>query len=96
MTLSQPRDSTIGVVGDGFGSLMVLSAAAYLGFRPGDVTVYGPSTNPVGTYAQYAYNRGLALQRLGRQAEAAPLFRRAADLGFGPARARLAQLNGSR
>jgi choline-sulfatase len=42
--------------------------------------------------AQYFYNRGLALQRLGRAAEAAPLFERAAALGFGPARARLAEL----
>ena len=42
--------------------------------------------------AQYVYNRGLALQRLGRRDEALAQFRRAADLGFPPARARLAEL----
>ena len=41
---------------------------------------------------QYVYNRALALERLGRMSEAAPLFQRAAELGFGPARARLAGL----
>jgi len=39
---------------------------------------------------QYVYNRGLALQRLGRRNEALTEFRRAAELGFAPARARLA------
>jgi Flp pilus assembly protein TadD len=38
---------------------------------------------------QYAYNRGLALERVGRRTEAEPLFRRAAELGFAPAKARL-------
>ena len=42
--------------------------------------------------AQYIYNRGLTLQRLGRRDEAAAQFRRAAELGFAPARARLAEL----
>jgi arylsulfatase A-like enzyme len=42
--------------------------------------------------AQYAYNRGLAFQRMGRPSDAAPLFRHAAELGFAPARARLAEL----
>jgi Flp pilus assembly protein TadD len=37
---------------------------------------------------QYAYNRGLALERLGQPGEAEPLFRRAAELGFEPAKAR--------
>jgi arylsulfatase A-like enzyme len=41
---------------------------------------------------QYIYNRALALERLGRASEAAPLFERAAQLGFGPARARVAEL----
>src|SRR5579884_1186993 len=35
----------------------------YLGFRPSEVTVYGPSTNPVGTYQQYAYNLGQTVLR---------------------------------
>jgi Flp pilus assembly protein TadD len=39
---------------------------------------------------QYIYNRGLALDRLGRADEAAAQFRRAAELDFPPARARLA------
>jgi len=48
--------------------------------------------------AEYVYNRGLALQRLGRDADAAAQFRRAVELGFGPARTRLAELraHGSR
>ncbi len=40
---------------------------------------------------QYLYNRGLALQRIGRNAEALEEFRRAAELNFAPARARLAE-----
>jgi tetratricopeptide (TPR) repeat protein len=42
--------------------------------------------------AQYVYNRGLALQRLGRREEAIAQFRRAADMGFPPARMRLAEI----
>ena len=42
--------------------------------------------------AQYVYNRGLALQRLGRRDEAVAQFQRAADMGFIPARTRLAEL----
>ena len=34
MTLAGPRDSTIAIVGDGFGSSLVYSTAVYLGFRP--------------------------------------------------------------
>ena len=41
---------------------------------------------------QYVYNRGLALQRLGRRHDAIVQFRRAADMGFPPARTRLAEL----
>lgn len=58
-----PRDSTIAVVGDGFGSLIVQSTAVYLGFRPEEITVYGPSDNPVGTYQQFAYNLGQTVLR---------------------------------
>ena len=43
MPLTPPRDSTIAVVGDGFGSLIVYSTAVYLGFRPEEITIYGPS-----------------------------------------------------
>ena len=63
MPANAPRDSIIAVVGDGFGSLIVQSTAMYLGFRPSEVTVYGPSTNPVGTYQQYAYNLGQTVLR---------------------------------
>jgi tetratricopeptide (TPR) repeat protein len=41
---------------------------------------------------QYVYNRALALQRLGRSSEALPLFRKAAELGFAPARDRVAEI----
>jgi hypothetical protein len=56
MPLKEPRDSTIGIVGDGFGSLMVYATAAYMGFRPGTVTVFGPSATPVETYGRLANN----------------------------------------
>jgi len=42
--------------------------------------------------AEYVYNRGLALQRLGRGVEAIAQFQRAADMGFPPARTRLAEI----
>jgi hypothetical protein len=61
--LSAPRDSTIAIVGDGFGSLLVYGTAVYLGFEREQVTVYGPSTNPVGTYQQFAYNLGQTILR---------------------------------
>src|SRR2546427_12696774 len=63
MPASAPRDSTIAVVGDGFGSLIVYSTAVYLGFKPDELTIYGPSTNPVGTYQQLAYNLGQTVLR---------------------------------
>ncbi len=63
MPASFPRDATIAVVGDGFGSLIVYSTAVYLGFRPEQITIYGPSENPVGTYQQYAFNLGQTVLR---------------------------------
>ncbi len=63
MTASFPRDSTIAVVGDGFGSLIVYATSIYLGFRPEQVTIFGPSDNPVGTYQQFAYNLGQTVLR---------------------------------
>ena len=63
MAASAPRDATIAVVGDGFGSLIVYSTAIYLGFTPEQLTIYGPSQNPVGTYQQYAYNLGQTVLR---------------------------------
>ncbi len=63
MVASGTRDSTIAVVGDGFGSLIVYSTAVYLGFKPEEITIYGPSDNPVGTYQQFAYNLGQTVLR---------------------------------
>ncbi len=63
MPASAPRDSTIAVVGDGFGSLIVYATAVYLGFRPAEITIYGPSDNPVATYQQFAYNLGQTVLR---------------------------------
>ena len=50
MPLNAPRDSTIAVVGDGFGSLIVYATAIYLGFEPEQIAIYGPSEHPVSTY----------------------------------------------
>jgi hypothetical protein len=50
-------------VGDGFGSLIVYSTAVYLGFRPEQITIYGPGDNPVGTYQQFAFNLGQTILR---------------------------------
>jgi hypothetical protein len=63
MPLTGPRDATIAVVGDGFGSLIVYATAVYLGFRPEEVTIYGVSDNPVATYQQFAYNLGQTVLR---------------------------------
>ncbi len=50
------HDSTIAVVGDGFGSLMVYATAVYLGFRQDQLAVYGPSPAAVTTYGTFAGN----------------------------------------
>src|ERR671935_1244776 len=63
MPLAQPRDATIAVVGDGFGSALVYVTAVYLGFRPEELTVYGPNDNPVKTYQQFAFNLGQTVLR---------------------------------
>jgi hypothetical protein len=63
MPAARPKDATIAIVGDGFGSLIVYSTAVYLGFRPEEITIYGPSDNPVGTYQQFAYNLGQTVLR---------------------------------
>jgi hypothetical protein len=51
------------VVGDGFGSLIVHATARYLGFENPEITIFGPSPNPVGTYQQFAYNLGQTVLR---------------------------------
>ncbi len=58
-----PRDTTIAVVGDGFGSLIVYSTAVYLGFAPEQIAIYGPSETPVSTYGSYAWNLGQTVLR---------------------------------
>ena len=63
MPLSSPRDSTIAVVGDGFGSLIVFATAIYLGFRPEDITIFGTSSSPVSTYFTFASNLGQTVLR---------------------------------
>jgi hypothetical protein len=57
-----PRDSVIAVVGDGFGSV-VHGTARYLGFENREITIFGPSDNPVATYQQFAYNLGQTVLR---------------------------------
>jgi hypothetical protein len=63
MPLASPRDSTIAIVGDGFGSLIVYATALYVGFRPDEITIYGERESPVDTYQQYAYNLGQTVLR---------------------------------
>ena len=53
----------VAVVGDGFGSLIVHCTARYLGFRNDELTIFGPSENPVGTYQQFATNLGQTILR---------------------------------
>ena len=57
------NDVTIGVVGDGFGALLVYSAAVYLGFRPDQVGMFGKNTVPTSTYQQFAWNLGQTVLR---------------------------------
>jgi hypothetical protein len=63
MPLYRPRDVAIAVVGDGFGSLIVYATAVYMGFSPEQVTVFGPSDTPIGTYQQFAFNLGQTVLR---------------------------------
>jgi hypothetical protein len=63
MPATAPRDSVIATVGDGFGSLLVHTTARYLGFENNQLSVFGPSDNPVGTYQQFAYNLGQTVLR---------------------------------
>jgi hypothetical protein len=63
MPAAPPRDSTIAVVGDGFGSLLVYATAVYLGFRPEEITIHGPQQLPVATYQAYAWNLGQTVLR---------------------------------
>ena len=63
MPAEAPRDSTLAVVGDGFGSLLVYSTAVYVGFDPRSIAIYGPSPRAVGTYLAFASNLGQTVLR---------------------------------
>jgi hypothetical protein len=63
MATGAPRDAVLAVVGDGFGSLIVHATARYLGFKTSEISIYGPSSNPVGTYQQFATNLGQTVLR---------------------------------
>jgi hypothetical protein len=60
---SQPHDVSIGVIGDGFGALLVYTSAVYLGFRPEQIGIFGETDNPVQTYQQFAWNLGQTVLR---------------------------------
>ena len=59
----KPQDVVIGVVGDGFGALLIYTTAIYLGFRPEQIGIFGENTNPVQTYQQFAWNLGQTVLR---------------------------------
>jgi hypothetical protein len=63
VTATAPRDSILAVVGDGFGSVLVHTTARYLGFENDQISIFGPSSNPVGTYQQFAHNLGQTVLR---------------------------------
>src|SRR3979490_3277330 len=63
MPASAPRDADVAVIGDGFGSLMVYATAGYLGFAQNRLAIFGPSSDPVATYQQFAYNLGQTVLR---------------------------------
>src|SRR5918911_1624434 len=63
MPVAPPQDSTIAVVGDGFGSLLVHATARYVGFAPEQIRIYGTSTTAVGAYQRLAYNLGQTVLR---------------------------------
>lgn len=63
MPLSGSPDSSVAIIGDGFGSLLVYTTALYAGFRPEQITIYGTSDDPISTYQQFAYNLGQTVLR---------------------------------
>jgi hypothetical protein len=60
---SAPQDFRIGIVGDGFGALLVYTTAVYLGFSPNDIGVFGKNLVPTSTYQQFAWNLGQTVLR---------------------------------
>lgn len=57
------QDVTIGVVGDGFGALLVYTTAIYLGFKPDQIGIFGKNLIPTSTYQQFAWNLGQTVLR---------------------------------
>jgi hypothetical protein len=57
------QDYSIGVVGDGFGALLVYVSALYLGFRPEQIGIFGKNLVPTSTYQQFAWNLGQTVLR---------------------------------
>ena len=57
------QDVTIGVVGDGFGALLVYTTAIYLGFKPDQIGIFGKNIIPTSTYQQFAWNLGQTVLR---------------------------------
>src|SRR4051812_23962172 len=57
------QDVTIGVVGDGFGALLVYSTAIYQGFEPDQIGIFGKNLLPTSTYQQFAWNLGQTVLR---------------------------------
>ena len=57
------HDYSIGIVGDGFGSLLVYSSAVYMGFRPEQIGIFGKNLHPTATYQQFAWNLGQTVLR---------------------------------
>jgi hypothetical protein len=62
-TNGKPQDVSIGVVGDGFGALLVYVSAIYLGFRPEQIGIFGKNIVPTSTYQQFAWNLGQTVLR---------------------------------
>ncbi len=63
MTSTQQDDVVLGVIGDGFGALLVYTTAIYLGFKPEQIGIFGENLNPVQTYQQFAWNLGQTVLR---------------------------------
>ena len=62
-TAATGEDFTIGVVGDGFGALLVYATAVYVGFAPEEIGIFGRNLIPTSTYQQFAWNLGQTVLR---------------------------------